>query len=338
MTKPNGMCATKSAHLGRGHLDGARKASLPRTVKPSLAKLVESAPEGDQWLHEIKFDGYRMLGRIDRKRVRLISRHGVDWTERFAAIAADLVQLNVENAFIDGEIVAMDERGASSFSALQEALSEGSTNGLIYVAFDLLHLDGYDLRHCALEDRKNLLASCLAGAGSRISYCEHVIGKGPAFFRAAYKERLEGIVSKRRTGTYQSGRRTWLKTKCSYREDFAVIGYTNAGRAPTGLGSLILGYYDAAGTLHGAGTVGTGFSAKTLRDLRQRLDALPPVPCPLKTLPASLSRMSRWVDPNLVAEVRYAEWTSGGSLRHPAFLRLRDDKTAREVVRQMPAA
>src|ERR1044071_815409 len=121
MAKPNGMCARKSSHIGRGHLDGARKASLPRTVKPSLAKLVESAPDGDNWLHEIKFDGYRMLGRIDRKRGRLISRHGIDWTERFAAIAADLVQLNVENAFIDGEIVAMDRRGASSFGALQEA-------------------------------------------------------------------------------------------------------------------------------------------------------------------------------------------------------------------------
>ena len=123
-------------------LEGASNANLPRAVKPSLAQLAKGAPEGDNWLHEIKFDGYRMLARIDRKLVRLISRHGVDWTERFAAIAADLVQLNVENAFIDGEIVAMDKRGASSFSALQEALSEGSTNGLIYVAFDLLHLDG----------------------------------------------------------------------------------------------------------------------------------------------------------------------------------------------------
>ena len=326
----------KPACLDLGRLEGASKAGLPATVKPSLAKLVEAAPEGDNWLHEIKFDGYRMLARIDGERVRLFSRHAVDWTARFGAIVDDLARLKVKNALIDGEIVAMDKRGASSFGALQEALSEGSTRGLIYVAFDLLHLDGYDLRHCALEDRKELLASCLIGAGSRINYREHIIGNGPAFFRAACKERLEGIVSKRRTGTYQSGRRAWLKTKCSYREDFAVIGYTNAGRARTGLGSLILGYYDAAGTLHGAGKVGTGFSAEMVRDLRQRLDTLPPIPCPLKTLPASLSRMSRWIDPNLVAEVRYAEWTRGGSLRHPAFIRLREGKTAREVVRQMP--
>src|SRR5215471_15076381 len=175
MAKPSAMCPTMASRAVLSHLDGARKASLPRTVEPSLAKLVEAAPEGDNWLHEVKFDGYRMLARIAGERVRVFSRNAVDWTARFRAIVDDLARLKVETAYIDGEIVAMDKRGASSFGALQEALSQGSTSGLIYVAFDLLHLDGYDLRHCGLEHRKELLASCLTGAGSRISYCEHII-------------------------------------------------------------------------------------------------------------------------------------------------------------------
>jgi bifunctional non-homologous end joining protein LigD len=243
----------------------------------------------------------------------------------------------VESALVDGEVVAVNGNGVSDFGALQDALStSGGTADLIYYAFDLLYLDGYDLRRCSLEDRKVALASRLRGAPSRIHFSEHHVGDGPAFFKSACAMSLEGIVSKRRSSPYEVGRsRSWLKVKCVHREEFLIVGFTDPAGTRQGFGSLILGYYDRAGVLHLAGKVGTGFDEKTLGDLRRRLDALPQMPRPFKTLPVTIvARTAHWVEPRLVADVRYTEWTSDGSLRHPAFLGLREDKAAREVVRE----
>jgi bifunctional non-homologous end joining protein LigD len=321
-------------------LNGARQLALPDKVKPSLATLVDEAPAGDDWLHEVKFDGYRILAAIEGKRVKLISRNGLDWTPRFGAIAGELAKLKVKSALVDGEVVAVNAEGVSDFGALQDALSTSdATADLLYYAFDLLYLDGYDLRRCGLEDRKAMLATRLVGAPSRIHYSDHHAGDGPAFFKTACGMALEGIVSKRRTSPYEAGRaRSWLKTKCVHREEFVIVGFTDPAGTRQGFGSLILGYYDKAGVLRPAGKVGTGFDEKTLRTLRQRLDALPRVPRPFKVLPITIvARTAHWVEPRLIAEVRYTEWTGDGSLRHPAFLGLREDKAAREVVRHSVA-
>jgi bifunctional non-homologous end joining protein LigD len=315
---------------------GVRPAPLPATIRPSLATLVDKAPEGDDWLHEIKFDGYRILVHIEGSSVRLISRNTLDWTHRFKAIAGELGRLKAKTAVLDGEVAAVNEKGVSDFGALQDALStSGATGDLIYYAFDLLYLDGYDLRGCGLEDRKAALAKLLVGAPSRIHYSDHHAGEGPAFLKSACAMGLEGIVSKRRSAPYQAGRTSsWLKTKCVHREEFVVVGWTDPAGTRVGFGSLILGYYDEAGILHPAGKVGTGFDTKTLLQIRKRLDALPSRPMPFKTLPQTIvARTAHWVEPSLVAEVRYVEWTSDGSLRHPTFLGLREDKAAKEVVR-----
>jgi bifunctional non-homologous end joining protein LigD len=327
----------KKQSPGPQDLNGARQAALPDKVKPSLATLVDEAPAGDDWVHEVKFDGYRILARVEGKRVRLISRNGLDWTPRFKAIAGELAKLRAGRALVDGEVVAVNGKGVSDFGALQDALStSGATGYLLYYVFDLLYLDGYDLRRCALEDRKAMLATRLIGAPSRIHYSDHHAGDGPAFFKSACAMALEGIVSKRRSAAYESGRaRSWLKTKCVHREEFVIVGFTDPAGARQGFGSLILGYYDRAGVLHLAGKVGTGFDEKTLRALRERLDALPKVPRSFKALPiTSVARTAHWVEPRVIAEVRYTEWTSEGSLRHPTFLGLREDKAAREVVRK----
>jgi bifunctional non-homologous end joining protein LigD len=304
-----------------------------------LATLEDAAPAGDAWLHEVKFDGYRILAFIDGGRARLISRNHLDWTHRFRRIAEALPAV-AGQAILDGEIVALDERGVSSFGALQQALSAGGTSKLVYMAFDLLYLDGYDLRPCRLEDRKAALAQLLGAPPAAVRYSDHVIGSGARFHEAACKQQLEGIVSKRRAASYRGGRSgDWIKVKCTHREEFAVIGWTDPSGSRIGIGSLILGYYDPAGALHLAGKVGTGFSDRILAELRQRIEEIPAAPRPFRKLPPTFTvRGSHWIEPRLVAEVRYVEWTSDAILRHPAFLGLREDKVAREVVREPPAA
>jgi bifunctional non-homologous end joining protein LigD len=305
-------------------------------VPPQLATLVDRAPEGDAWLHEIKFDGYRILCRLEGGRVHLLSRNAKDWTARFADIATAAARLPARTALLDGEVAVLRPDGATSFQALQQWLGDAKISGtLVYMTFDLLHLNGRDLRGSPLESRKaalqTLLAKANAGEGP-VRYSAHVAGGGGAFLRRACGLGLEGAVSKRRDAPYSSGRgMTWLKAKCLQRQEVVIGGYTEPEGARVGLGALLVGVRDGA-TLRYAGKVGTGFSDADLRALVPRLRSLRRRESPFDAAP----RFPRvhWVSPELVGEVAFTEWTGDGRMRHPSFQGLREDKPARAVVRE----
>jgi bifunctional non-homologous end joining protein LigD len=328
---------------GGRSVNGARAggSKLPRLIEPELATLVDSAPTGDEWIHEIKFDGYRVMARIERGQVTLLTRSGKDWTERMHALRDALKQLAVDSAYVDGELVALGAQGHSDFQALQNSLSEGRDGALVYYAFDLLHLDGEDLTGKPVLERKSRLRELLEGQpelGDRVRFSAHVVGNGAAFFENAGKLGLEGTIAKRAQSTYRSGRgRDWLKIKCSQRQEFVIVGYTEPAGSRSHLGALLLGTRDG-GELRYRGRVGTGFSEASLAELQRKL-------APLRTSAPTVSNPPRgadargvhWVEPKLVAEVSYTEVTSDGSLRHPTFQGLRGDKPAREVRLEVPS-
>ncbi|MGO8917826.1 MAG: DNA ligase D [Stellaceae bacterium] len=313
---------------------GARRAKAPPQIAPQLASAATDAPAGDDWLHEIKFDGYRMLARLKHGKVELRSRNDLDWTQKFPELAAALSRLPAREALLDGEIVHLTASGATSFSALQNDLSEGTTAGLVYMAFDLLFLDDWDLTGAALEERKAALAALLAvEASPLVRYSDHQLGKGPEFFAAACRLGLEGIVSKRRDAPYRSGRSAaWTKVKCGEREEFVVVGFTDAAGVRSGFGALLVGYHTPRGELVYAGRVGTGFTAKLLASLREQLDRLERKR-PTVKLPDDLSaRGIHWVEPKLVAEVSFTEWTRDAIVRQASFVGIREDKSPADVV------
>jgi bifunctional non-homologous end joining protein LigD len=319
-------------------IPGARPAPLPLSFGPQLCTLVNAAPEGAGWIHEIKFDGYRMLCRVQGGRARLVSRNGKDWTSRFARVAEAAARLPVREALLDGEVVRFDTRGRTSFQALQAALTPGTAGDVVYCVFDLLHLDGHDLSAVPLLERKRALAGLLGrGKAGVLRTSDHVVGEGPAFHAAACREGLEGIVSKRADGHHVAARtREWLKVRCGKRQEFAIVGFTPHSAQPRALGSLLLGVKDAGRGLRYAGKVGTGFSDAVRSDLRARLErdaAEPPAFARGLHVPGAV-----WVRPRLVAEVAYTEWTQDGLLRHPTFQGLREDKEPGEVVEERPAA
>ena len=317
------------------HLPGATSGDLPDWVPPQLATRVSTPPGGEGWLHEIKFDGYRMLCRLAGKSARLLTRRGLDWTDRFGRVAEAAARLPSGQALIDGEIVALRPDGRSSFQALQEALSGGG-KGLVFHAFDLLHLDGYDLTASPLEARKRVLAALLAEwADPVIRFSDHVRGKGPAFFREACDHALEGIVSKRADAVYRSGRgRDWVKIKCAQRQEFVIGGFTEPSGSRSGFGSLLLGVHEE-GKLRYVGNVGTGFKEDFLTELRQRLESIERDDPPFSgSVPRAQTRAAHWVEPRLVGEVEFTEWTRDGRLRHPSFQGLREDIPATDVVRE----
>ena len=314
-------------------LPGAAHTHLPARPRPQLASLAAAAPASSGWLHEIKFDGYRILARVDAGRVTLISRNGKDWTERFGEIVALLGGLPAETALLDGEVIALAANGASSFRQLQEALSTGRTAALIYQVFDLLHLDGYDISAVPQLERKQTLANLLERGGfvgsARVRYTEHIDSKGREFYDHACRLGLEGIICKRASAGYAAGRnKHWLKVKCTRHEELVIGGYTAPGGSRSGFGALLLGGY-ADSTLVYAGKVGTGFSDRQLRALHARLRALEVPQSPFAAPPAS--RGVHWVKPELVAEVEFTEWTRDRLLRHPTFRGLREDKDPEEV-------
>jgi bifunctional non-homologous end joining protein LigD len=313
----------------RSIVTGARKAGLPAQLKPQMATLAGEAPQGDQWLHEIKLDGYRLLLRVEKGKAKLITRNQLDWSHRFPELAAAAAELPLRQAMLDGEVVSLLPGGVSSFQSLQEALSSGETGKLVYYAFDLLHVDGQDLSALGLEKRKEQLAALLSDPhDNRIQYLDHIEGNGPEFFRQCCQMGLEGIISKRRDRPYREGRGPdWLKIKCVQKEELVIGGYTRptaAGR--TGLGALLVGYYNGEGELVYAGRVGTGFSEKTLVALRRRLNALEQAERPFHQMPPDRDPNIRWVRPELVAQVEFSNWTGDGLLRHPSFQGLREDK------------
>jgi bifunctional non-homologous end joining protein LigD len=317
-------------------VEGARKAPMPEQLQPELATLVDAVPDGDEWLHEIKYDGYRMLTRIEGGRAVMFSRNGHDWSAKFPSLTATLARVPLTSAWLDGEVVAIEPDGRTSFSALQDALSRGVDTSLVYYVFDLLYLDGFDLRKAPLSERKRLLQSLPIFSCPPICYSQHVEGSGPELLQKACNLRLEGIVSKRMRSRYASRRSNeWLKIKCERRQEFVIGGFTDPGGSRTGFGALLLGVYEPSGELTYVGKVGTGFNQTLLDQLRRKLDTLgqstPPFANPPKGAEA---RRSHWVRPELVAEVSYTEWTKEGALRHPSFLGLRTDKLARQVVRE----
>jgi bifunctional non-homologous end joining protein LigD len=317
-------------------LEQAPPAALPEFVPPQLATLVDAPPPGAEWLHEMKLDGYRIVAHLANGRARLISRRGNDWTSRLPEIADAVAQLPCRSALIDGEAAVLLPNGTTSFQALQNLLSGLAGGELVYFVFDLLHLDGRDLRGVALERRKQLLRELLgADPPGPLRYSDHVVGSGHDFFACACELGLEGVVSKRRGGVYRSARsRDWLKVKCIQEQEVVIGGATPPEGSRVGIGALIVGVYEA-GRLVYAGKVGTGFSDGVLRELEQRLSRLRQDESPFATRPPGAAR-ARWVRPELVAAVAFTEWTSDGKLRHPSFRGLREDKAAGEVVREKP--
>lgn len=321
-------------------LPGARQAPMPQNVSPQLPTLVDAAPSGDEWLHELKFDGYRLIGLKDDDTVRLITRRGNDWTDRFPAAAEAIQRLPERQLIVDGEIVALNREGISDFQALQNAMKSGRSPRLTYFLFDLLYLAGYDLTDVPLIERKRLLNGLLAAvepAGDQdvLRYSDHIQGQGPGVFRHACRYALEGVVSKRADSRYVFRRsRSWLKSKCRRRQEFVIGGYTDPKGARDHFGALLLGYYDDAGRLVYCGRAGTGFTARSLADLAEELASRSAATCPFSKRPPGPSREFHWVRPELVAEVEFAEWTADNQLRQPSFQGLREDKDPRSIGRE----
>jgi bifunctional non-homologous end joining protein LigD len=315
----------------------AVNATRPPDFDAQLATLVQAPPEGDGWLHEQKFDGYRIGLRKDGRSVALWSRRGQDWTAQFPGVAAAGAKLSARRALLDGEVAALLPSGVTSFQALQNRRPDAP---LVYFVFDLLHLDGHDLRGQPIESRKERLRSLLgeAGTGGPVRYSDHVIGGGADFHRQACALGLEGIVSKRLGARYRAGRNLdWQKIKCVRRQEFVIGGFTDPEGSREGIGALLIGYFDGD-ELRWAGKVGTGagWNATYLRDLRRRLDKIETKASPFQP-PVDdswLRRNAHWVRPRLVAEIAFAEWTDDGRIRHPSMQGLRADKDPRDVGRE----
>ncbi len=313
--------------------------ALPDRQAPQLASLAADAPTGPGWISEIKFDGYRMLCRKQGGQVRILTRNGLDWTARVPALAAAVAALPAETLLLDGELVALDARGVSSFALLQAAFSDRKTDALVYYAFDLLHRDGNDLRPSALDARRAALSDLLRVGKTAIRFSDHFEQEPARVRQEVCAMGLEGIICKRRDKAYRGGRGPdWLKVKCENREEFLVLGYTPPSGSRRGIGALQLGFHAPDGTLHFAGGCGTGFSARTLTALAATLEGL------AGTRPDRLlgteppPRQTRWVQPELVVEVRHAGFTGGGMVRHASFQGVREDKQADAVVRAVPEA
>ncbi|MBI5890838.1 MAG: DNA ligase D [Nitrosomonadales bacterium] len=319
-------------------IPGARPADAPAILPPQLATSVDHAPAGKAWLHEIKFDGYRIVAHIEHGKARLMTRNGHDWTKRLRTQARQLARLPVQQAILDGELVALTAGGASSFRELQDALSRKQTAQLVYQAFDLVYLDGHALSALPLIERKQALAQLLKATeyepGGTVRYSDHVQGMGPKFFEQACALGLEGIISKRADAPYRSGRgELWLKAKCAHQHaEFVVGGYTPPAGARSGFGALLLGTY-REGQLEYSGRLGTGFSNRQLEQLHAQLQkqeiAKSPF-APSSALPAL--RGLHWVKPNLVVAVEYVERTGDGLLRQPTFQGVREDMEPEQVV------
>jgi DNA ligase D-like protein (predicted ligase) len=323
----------------------SRAAALPEWIPPQLTQLVDAAPGGPGWLHEIKFDGYRLHARLDHGAVTLLTRTGLDWTHKYPAIAKAVAALDAHQAYFDGELCGIGPDGIPSFSRLQAASDAGSSAGLVLYLFDLLHLDGDDIAARPLIDRKTRLAALLAKVSPPLLTSDHHLGDGPAFYDKACELPVEGIVSKRADAPYMPGNRGfWRKIKCLHREEFIIVGWTEPeGRRPW-LGAVLLAYYDPDGRLTYAGRAGAGFDDVELAQVWQRLQPLAVEKMPLDTPPPRSTRfgsplvLSRvhWVRPELVAEVKYLTWTGDNLLRQVVYEGLREDKPASEVRRPVP--
>jgi bifunctional non-homologous end joining protein LigD len=313
---------------------GARKGLLPVFLELSLASVCDKPPNGPRWVHEIKYDGYRMQARIDGAMIRLLTRKALDWTSRFKSIATALKKLNLGSSLFDGEIVVEDPSGVSSFPLLQEELSAERQGRFKYYVFDLLYCNGFDLTRAALLDRKSLLQAILETAlpDSPLKFSEHLEVDGKTMFAHAGKLGLEGIISKRKDLPYRAGRDDhWLKSKCVAQQEFIIVGYIPSTTAQSLVGSLALAYFEDKKLTY-AGRVGTGWSLALAKTLRERLEKLVTTrPKFANSLPEGAEKGVRWVKPTLVAEIQFRGWSSDRILRQSAFKGLREDRLPEEV-------
>ena len=314
---------------------GKRKASAapPAFEEPQLATLVDEVPAGNSWIHEIKYDGYRLLLSVGDGLATAWTRKGLDWSDKFKALVKAAARLPA-GCLIDGEAVALDEKGRPSFQLLQSTLKDQRGANLAFYAFDLLVDRGEDIRKLPNIERKERLAALLEGVSPPILYGDHIIGRGEEMFEAVCKQGGEGIISKKASATYSGTRtRNWLKIKCIQRQEFVIVGWSESDKR-RGFRSLLLAARDG-GKLTYSGKVGTGFNAKLIEELMERMQPLAVDKAPVE-VPRADRKGAHWIEPKLVAEINYAEFTDDGILRHPSFVGLREDKPAKDVVKEVP--
>lgn len=333
-------------------MKGAVRASMPSAVHPMLATLVEKPFDDQQWLFEVKWDGYRALSFIRDGSVRLLSRNQNEMTGEFPEIAQALSEIQVEEAILDGEVVALDDQGRSSFSLMQQRTgmtkpgkargAKDQTVPIVYYVFDLLYLGGYDVMRVPLEQRKELLAQIVPRGAGLLRYSDHYVGGGLALFEVARDKGLEGIIGKLRAGPYlQKRSREWLKIKITHRQECVICGYTDPRGTREYFGSLILGLYDKEGRLVHVGNVGTGFTQSSQAALFRQLESLLTEENPFGRKIDTGGRRAHWLKPQLMAEIKFTEWTHEGEsgeikLRAPVFEGLRFDKKPQECVLELP--
>ncbi|AZV26514.1 DNA ligase D [Pseudomonas syringae] len=320
-----------------GKLAGAHKAKIPAQLKPQLATLVESAPEGD-WQYEIKFDGYRIMARIDQDEVQLFTRNGHDWTHKLPKQAQALAALGLESAWLDGEMVVADADGVPDFQALQNAFDSGRSENIVYYLFDLPYLNGVDLREVPVEERRAALATVLKTHQDPLLRFSEAFDETPqALLNSACQMRMEGLIGKRLGSSYVSRRSSdWIKLKCKHRQEFVVVGYTDPKGARSSFGALLLGLHDRdSGELRYAGKVGTGFNETTLKSILAQLKPLRVKKPAVANPPTGFEAKGvHWLKPSLLAEVAFAEMTQDGSVRHAVFHGLREDKPAKDITEE----
>jgi bifunctional non-homologous end joining protein LigD len=305
------------------------KAAPPEFRPVQLATLVDAVPNGDAWLHEIKFDGYRILLAVGGGRAIAYTRSGIDWSEKFAPVIDAASKLAVSSALIDGEAVVLDEQGRSSFQLMQGAWKNARAK-IVFYAFDLLQRDGEDLTASPLLERKKALVQIIGKRQSGLlRYSDHIIGDGDKLFAQACAEGLEGIIAKKASARYVGARsEAWLKIKCLKRQEFVIAGWTTSDK-DRGFRSLILAAHDG-GELKYAGKVGTGFDMTEIARLGKLMKPLAQT-MPTVAAPRAAVRGANWIRPELVAEIAFTEMTSDGILRHPSYIGLREDKPAKSV-------
>ncbi|KZN19480.1 MULTISPECIES: DNA ligase D [Pseudomonas] len=340
-TKPIKNAPAKARKEKSPQLTGARKARLPELLKPELATLVESAPSGE-WSYEIKFDGYRVMTRIDHDEVKLFTRNGHDWTHKLPGQAEALAALGLESAWLDGEMVVANEQGVPDFQALQNAFDSGSSASIVYYLFDLPYLNGVDLREVPVEERRVALATVLKLNENPLLRFSDAFDESPeALLNSACEMQMEGLIGKRLGSPYVSRRtRDWIKLKCKHRQEFVVVGFTDPKGARSAFGALLLGLHDRdSGELRYAGKVGTGFNEATLKRIYEQLKPLQTKKPSVVNPPSGFEAKGvHWLKPTLLAEVAFAEMTKDGSVRHAVFHGLRDDKPAEEITEELPKA